>query len=870
MTSAHRAGFEAGLGFQPDPFQRDAFDAIDGGSSVLVAAPTGAGKTLVAEYAVATALANGGKAFYTAPIKALSNQKYRDLGRIHRAEQVGLLTGDTVRNSEAPVVVMTTEVLRNMLYAGSDLLDGLSWVVLDEIHFLQDPYRGPVWEEIVIHLPAHVGLVALSATVTNVDELAGWIRTVRGATDVVTTTHRPVPLRVLMGAGDRVAHRARIVPLLDGRRAHPDALRLEATAGEGSVRGGGPSRGGRRTPRLRIAPPRRLEMVAELAGADLLPAIYFIFSRIGCDEAADLVADAGMRFTDEEQRARIAQILDERLADLDDDDLAALGLPRFRKALEAGVAAHHAGMIPPFKEIVEVCFTAGLLSVVFATETLALGINMPARTVVIERLTKLGGEARRQLTPSEVTQLTGRAGRRGLDEEGDAVLCWSPWTRAEHLARLASSQRFPLTSAFRPTYNMSVNLIRRHTPHEAAEVLNRSFAQYQSDQSVVATETRLVHARARREDAAANARCDRGDVATYAAARRTASAAASAEGRSALASLRPGAVIDLPGSSGGRPVVVIAVSERRNGTVRVTCVGRNGRRRQLHDDDFAGPPTLRGQVDLPTPYRPTSTQFQRAVAKALRGLPPRDHGDTSERNRLGGPGDEPAGVEACPELDRHLRALAEVRRLDKEISRLESQVGHSTSALANEFERRLDILEAWGMVSGWHLSAAGERLSRIYHECDLLVAEALRSGLFHGLDAPTLAGLTSVFTHESRGPGDPPPPWFPTVDARDRVDQIGHLAHQLRLTEATAELEPTREIDASLFGAVHGWASGVDLPSLLHDEELAGGDFVRALRLVIDLLGQIADVSSDAATAATAREAISRLDRGVVELAARA
>ena len=350
---------------------------------------------------------------------------------------------------------MTTEVLRNMIYGRSAALDRLGVVVLDEVHYLQDTYRGPVWEEVIIHLPADVRLVCLSATVSNAEELVDWISTVRGPTAAVIEERRPVTLQNLYLIGDKTSERLHLLPTLVDLRPNPEASRLDEEAVRG-WRGGG----ARYRARRKLYTPRRVESVERLEQEGMLPAIYFIFSRNACDDAAQTCIDAGLRLTTGPERDRIREIVDEHLGGMDDRDLAVLGYGRFLAGLEHGIAAHHAGMVPPFKEAVEHCFIEGLVKVVFATETLAVGINMPARSVVIEKLTKFTGEHHTFLTPGDYTQLTGRAGRRGIDDVGYAVVLWSPFVPFDQVAALASSRSFHLRSAFRPTYNMAANLVR--------------------------------------------------------------------------------------------------------------------------------------------------------------------------------------------------------------------------------------------------------------------------------------------------------------------------------------------------------------------------------------------------------------------------
>ncbi|MCL2594242.1 MAG: DEAD/DEAH box helicase [Promicromonosporaceae bacterium] len=518
--TAHLAEFTAGLGFALDDFQTAACEALDAGRGVLVAAPTGAGKTVVAEFACHLALARGGRAFYTTPIKALSNQKYRDLVARHGAEKVGLLTGDTAINGEAPVVVMTTEVLRNMLYTDADRrLDDLRFVIMDEVHYLADRFRGPVWEEVIIHLPAAVQVVSLSATVSNAEEFGDWLQMVRGDTEVIVSERRPVPLwqhivvsateprgtprlldlyaDVKKGAGERSE-----APTSGGAPANPPLSpeviesfrRLAKTGGKPGDRGfRGP--GGRRIDGRKPGPsvgggsarryPPRAATVEALHQAKLLPAIYFIFSRAGCEGAVNQCLQSGLRLTSAQEEAKIRAEITEAVADIGREDLDVLGFWSWSQALSRGIAAHHAGLLPVFKETVERLFARGLIKVVFATETLALGINMPAKSVALEKLAKFDGVSVRPVTPGEYTQLTGRAGRRGIDPEGHAVVIDHRGLDPVALAGLASRRTYPLKSSFRPTYNMAVNLVATVGHRRALEVLETSFAQFQADRSVV-------------------------------------------------------------------------------------------------------------------------------------------------------------------------------------------------------------------------------------------------------------------------------------------------------------------------------------------------------------------------------------------------
>lgn len=474
------AELRRGRPYDLDRFQLEAIEILDNGRSVLVAAPTGSGKTMVAEYAIYLAIAQGQRAVYTSPLKALSNQKFGDLGdRLGRAS-VGLLTGDNSINGDAPVVVVTTEVIRNMIYSDPTRLDGVAYVVLDEVHYLEDRYRGAVWEEVILNAPPHVKLVCLSATVSNAEELAGWISSVRGSAGAVIEERRPVALEHLYAVGDRSAERIHLLPTFVEGRPNPAAAALEQRAERMTRRvhaGRGVAASGRRS-RPRLYRPRRIEVIDRLEDLDLLPAIYFVFSRAGCDDAVRHCLEAGLRLSTPEERQRARAIAEQHVEPMTDEDLALLGYDRVVAGLEAGVAAHHAGMVPAFKEAVEECFEQALVKVVFATETLALGINMPARTVVIEQLSKFNGDTHEDLTPGEYTQLTGRAGRRGIDDVGYAVALWSPYHSFQDIAGLASARSRALRSSFRPTYNMTVNLIRTYPRKVAYELVGSSFAQY--------------------------------------------------------------------------------------------------------------------------------------------------------------------------------------------------------------------------------------------------------------------------------------------------------------------------------------------------------------------------------------------------------
>jgi len=503
--------FVQSFDFEFDPFQVAACHAVEEGSGVLVAAPTGAGKTVVGEFAAHLALKLGKKCFYTTPIKALSNQKYSEFVAMFGEDRVGLLTGDTSINGEADVLVMTTEVLRNMLYAGSNTLTNLGYVVMDEVHYLADKFRGAVWEEVLIHLMESVQVISLSATVSNAEEFGEWLGEVRGNTQVIVSEIRPIPLyqHVLIGN--------RLLDLFDKPgQINPEILQREREA----VRKAAISR--HRRGRFNEAQDRlsRADIIEKLANQNLLPAITFIFSRIGCDAAVKQCLHAGLRLTSTQEREEIRATALKYTQNIAEEDLKVLGFNDWLTALERGIAAHHAGLLPSFKSAVEELFQKGLIKAVFATETLALGINMPARTVVLEKLIKYNGESHVPITPGEYTQLTGRAGRRGIDIEGNAVIQWSPTVDSASAAGLASTRTYPLRSSFAPTYNMSINLIARFGRERARRSLESSFAQFQADRAVVGLSRQIAKNEAAIEELLSQAVCHLGDFLEYAGIRR--------------------------------------------------------------------------------------------------------------------------------------------------------------------------------------------------------------------------------------------------------------------------------------------------------------------------------------------------------------
>ena len=858
------AWFADQLAFPLDRFQREACDAIARGDDVVVAAPTGSGKTIVAEYALSATLKRQRRSFYTTPLKALSNQKFHDLVELFGEDQVGLLTGDVVINADASIVVMTTEVLRNMMYAGSAALDEIDYVILDEVHFLQDAYRGPVWEEIIIHLDTSIRLVCLSATVSNAPQLAKWMTEVRYRTAVVTETTRPVPLENHYMVYDKTNDRMHLLPTFVGGAVNRDAVRLDESGAR--HRWSGKSKRGASGGTRKLATPTRLEVVDILEDRGMLPAIYFIFSRRQCDEAASMVANAGVQLISQDAQNAIMRIVDRRLEDFTGDDLAALGIEQFINQLMSGVAPHHAGMVPAFKEIVEQSFIAGLLKVVFATETLAVGVNMPATSVVIEKTTKYNGDHHVSLNPGEFTQLTGRAGRRGLDDVGHAVVLWNPFVRYGEVAELAGSSTYNLRSVFRPTFNMVANLVSRCSRDEAREMLMLSFAQYQRDHDVVRLQARLARRRTEYNDRREQARSPYGDIDEYREARKN-DRSESAESSSDLSHLRPGDVVYTAVGAYRGPVVVAATAHRSSG-LRLSVVTASGKLATMSPQEFVGDGSVVGTVVMPGSFSPHRKEFRQEAARRLKRAKLRPEG--ARTGRSGRNPEARSGhvhpVELDPDLKKRLRAAEDADRRAKELARFEHDISRRRGSLGRDFDAVVAVMSQMGFLNekNWLLTDDGRVLSRIFHESDLLVVEALRAGIFEGLSPAELAGLLSTIVYEYRGPDDPPPPWFPTRELQERFRKLETVSLQIDVIEGKHGLAAHRPPDAGFLALAHGWCSGVELADLVDDGDLAGGDIVRNLRQVIDLCRQLGDVSPDPNIREAARNAVAMCTRGVV------
>ena len=783
--------FSAELAFPLDDFQESACRSLESGHGVLVAAPTGAGKTIVGEFAIHLALASGQKVFYTTPIKALSNQKFAELVKRYGKERVGLLTGDNNNNSEAQIVVMTTEVLRNMIYATSTSLKDLGFVVMDEVHYLADRFRGAVWEEVILHLPKYVRVVSLSATVSNAEEFGAWLKEIRGNTEIIVSEHRPVPLHQHVLFGDELlelfengSDQLRVNPELTQKHQARARSPIRSRGKYGKGRGDGRSGPNHRNfPRL-----DKPEIVEKLDDLQLLPAIFFIFSRAGCDQAVINCRRSGIRLTNKEEQQEIRSLVEARCSSISDEDLDTLGYFEWLESLERGFASHHAGMLPAFKEVVEELFLRKLVRVVFATETLALGINMPARTVVLERLDKYNGESRVNITAGEYTQLTGRAGRRGIDVEGHSVVLWGAQLDPNIVAGLASKRTYPLNSSFRPTYNMAVNLIAAFGKERAREVLERSFAQFQADRSVVGLAQVIRDKQESLSGYEEALTCHLGDFKEYARIRRE--------------------ISDL---------------ERESSRIR-SRVGNDIRQTKQ--------------------MRTIESQLGR-LRKELRGHPCHQCADREVHARWG---------------ERYFKLKREV---DGSLRDMEQRTGH----VAKVFDRICDALTELDYLrqenQEYEVTPSGARLSKIYGERDLLIAQCINEGAWRGLDPAAMAAMAAALVFEGRGDEAEFEPKLPKGNFRDALERTERIQEELLELQERHRLKKEQALDLGLTWAIYRWATGSRLEDALKLAGLLAGDFIRWSKQIIDLLDQLSQ-SADAELAETSYRAVDLVKRGIV------
>lgn len=854
--------FAAALDYELDDFQTAACAALENGENVLVAAPTGAGKTTVAEFATIMALSVGKRAFYTTPIKALSNQKYRDFCVMLGAENVGLLTGDTSINRDADVVVMTTEVLRNMLYRESGTgFNDLAVVVMDEVHYLADRFRGPVWEEVLIHLPKQVRVVSFSATVSNAEEFGQWLSQVRGGCQVVVSEKRPVPLiQHMVVAG-------RLFDLYRGqtRQVNPqlaDALRS-------------------RLGRIRSY---RTDVCYRLHLEGLLPAIYFIFSRSGCDEAVRYLVDAGADFTTPEQKNEIRQAGERLLSAISPTDWDALDLTRWLEALELGIAAHHSGLLPAQKETVEELFTAGLISVVFATETLALGINMPARSVVLDSLTKWDGRSRTPISPGLYTQLTGRAGRRGIDTVGHAVVPYRPGMEPYRVAQLASNRTFPLISAFTPSYNMAVNMLSRMDMEAAQRVMESSFAQFQTDRELVGSAAKI---RELDESIAQLSRdIDRVDVEQLEdylkLLERQSQLSDSSKPGSHRASL--GQMFKLHRSDvleyrrGSRTDFAVVTSmSYRQGNPSAWVLHRNAKPEQLRRDDFIDGFEVIGQLHLDDLNHRHPRDRQRIASKLRAFLHQTQSnkdrhrgvaGDRSNRQELDKVTELIAAhpINTMPGRRSLIRKLKRLHHEEKQKAKLLNKIDSSANSLARDFRNTCAVLRDFGYLNNDNQpTAEAEILASIHAEYDLYIAESLRRGIFDELGPAELVAALSAMIDLK--PLRDEPGFDPDQLPEDLVSALSSMAAIWADIDTAARHRHIKNLlklpEYYLVPISYRWARGAAITEAIAASTVSVGDFVRWMKQLIDLLGQI-ERGIDGGIALTAHSAIRSIRRGMV------
>lgn len=937
MTLTHLDEFTQALPYSLDDFQIEGCQAVEAGHGVLVCAPTGAGKTVVGEFAVSLALRQGTRCFYTTPIKALSNQKYHDLVEAHGEDAVGLLTGDVSINSSADILVMTTEVLRNMIYAGSGALDRLTHVVMDEIHFLADASRGAVWEEVILNLEEHVSIIGLSATVSNSEEFGRWLTTVRGDTKVIVTDKRPVPLDQWMMVGRKIyplfepdsggqvnTELARRIQRLEA--GDSDNGRADYSQNRASFRARARHKGGGRNDRNkdrrsgapraqdRYRPLGRPEVLKELQSMEMLPAITFIFSRAGCDGALYQCLRSRMVLTSQEEAAEIKAIVDKGVEGIPEEDLKVLDFKRWREALSRGFAAHHAGMLPAFRHIVEELFVKGLVRAVFATETLALGINMPARTVVLEKLVKFNGEAHVDLTPGQYTQLTGRAGRRGIDTLGNAVVQWAPAMDPTAVAGLASTRTYPLISTFEPGYNMAINLLGMLGFDDSLRLLEKSFAQFQADGSVVEetreierAEHRVRELRAQLDQAVDNLapptidgedpaeilmdymRLRRALTEEEKSARASKREERSKEVAAVLARLQVGEVIAI--ATKKRPTLAVVITPaNQTADPRPWVTTETGWSGRIDAAGIDNPPIVVGHMKLPRAAQKNPRRHTKYVQDAFK----RDYYKrpkkmrTEPRNR---PNKKIAQlrdalrehpVHNWPATDREqLAGVAQkLARRKRELHKLEAKVERATDTLGRTFERIVDLLaemdyvefEGYGEDREPVITDEGERLAKIHSESDLLVAQCLKRGIWNDLDPAELAGVASLCVFENRKAtrGEP---GAASDEMADAMNATWRIYTELVSDEKRHNLPQTREPEPAFALAIHQWTAGAPLAYCMaaaneSGAELTPGDFVRWCRQVIDLLQQVAKTGYEEEIRRNARRAIDAIQRGVVAIGA--
>jgi ATP-dependent RNA helicase HelY len=763
--------FEENLPFELDPFQREAIEKLDAGSGgVLVSAPTSSGKTVVAEYAIFRALREHVKVIYTTPLKALSNQKYHDFTREYGEATVGLVTGENTINDDAPIVVMTTEILRNLIYEDPARLDLVRYVVLDEVHYIDDFPRGSVWEEIVIQAPPTIKLVGLSATIGNYKEIADWMAENRGGMETVFHDVRPVELKMWLAINNRCLPLFREDGGIDQRTWTKAAQEEEASY---------------RVGRYRALPSNDLlHVIEELKHLDMLPAIYFIFSRRGCREALQRCSYHELDLTTAAEKEAIDRIAADRLQGLKDRDEEAL----FRRMVDArllrrGLAEHHAGLLPYHKEMVEELFQQGLIKAVFATETLSLGINMPARGVVVSSFTKFDGVNFSHLTTGELTQLMGRAGRRGIDVIGHGVILKESDVEVGTIYEVAMGPTLVVQSKFLPSYNMALNLLRVYTLEEAEALMQRSFGQFQKRLVAEQTHERLLNVRERLADTRKlwdDAEVSLEDVEQY----------------FKLEDRRRAVRIEL------KRLRREAGSERR---------GQRGRRGR-HTRAMGGAARLVQRLEV--------------EAKGL-----------LERQRK-------LKVVRSPRFGEYLQRYAEVRTLQKELEAGEHELGGTMDEYARKLRRLCRILTEAGFLAHNRPTDKGLFASRVYGENTILVAEAVSAGWLEGLTPEELCAVLVMLAAEDRERGGRDrqvrgPRRYPTHAVAQTARLVRTLYFRFADMEKDLDEPNLRQPSHDYIDFAYRWSSGEPLDQIPLPANADIGDAIKAMKSLYSLLRQL-------------------------------
>jgi len=848
--------------FPLDEFQLQAIEALNQNKSAIVCAPTGSGKTLIGEYAIYRALSRQKRVFYTTPLKALSNQKLRDFQAKFGEENVGLLTGDTAVNRDAPVVVMTTEIFRNMLY-GTPIgevgtsVQNLETVVLDECHYMNDRQRGTVWEESIVYAPPNIQLVGLSATVANSEQLADWIATVHGPTELIYSDFRPVPLEFSHCTSKGLQ------PLLDrsGRRMNPLLQRKKVKTPPG------------KKPRTQRPKPLSINyVVSQLRERDMLPAIYFIFSRRGCDRAVEEMSGINLVSADEAQQ--IAEIIDTFLT-------ANPGLARSEQLepLYRGIASHHAGILPVWKALVEFLFQAGLIKVVFATETLAAGINMPARTTVVSGLSKRTDSGHRLLMASEFLQMSGRAGRRGMDDRGYVVTVETPFEGAKEAAHLATIGADPLVSQFTPTYGMVLNLLQTHTIDEAKDLVERSFGQYLANLSLKPQQEEIRHVEAKLAQAQAQiADIDLDTLDHYRKLQERLH-----EERRILKTLREqaediqqearvmalrfavaGSVVNLKGDrvpvAKPLPSVLVGKLGRTQGgeqELLLICLGADNYWYaatpadvvSLHGDipRLAEVDELTWPSELIQVNRPIAGMADTAtIAARIPRLPPPELApEVMEWLGRVQELEETLAEHPIHQIGNPKALLKQLRRVERLQEQLDDRQSAIKRNLGRYWEAFLDLidilLEFECLEDSLKPTILGEAIAALRGENELWLGLALMSHEFEGLAihqfAAACAGLVLDITR--------PDAWTtftPSPDVEAALGGLRSLRRQVFQVQRRYDVTLPVLFDVEFIGLVEQWANGVDWDDLCANTSLDEGDLVRIIRRTLDVLSQIPHV----------------------------